>query len=78
MLFADSICFNLSYGTCRGPFEQQCIRYLTSNVCGSGPIRTGSSARCVPVRLVQGNSEQLQQSRSEGNARIMVLGEQRR
>ena len=47
MLFADFIlyelfctiimttvisCFNLQYVTCRGPLEQQCIRYLTSNV----------------------------------------------
>ena len=34
------ICFNLRYVICRGPLEQQCIRYLTSNVFGSGPIGT--------------------------------------
>ena len=34
------ICFNLRYVIFRGALEQQCIRYLTSNVFGSGPIAT--------------------------------------
>ena len=32
------ICFNLRYVSC--PLELQCIRYLTSNVFGSGPKGT--------------------------------------
>ena len=37
------ICFSLQYVSCRGPLEQQCIRYFTSNVFGSGSIGSDSS-----------------------------------
>ena len=62
------ICFNLQYAICRGPLEQQFIRYLTSNVFGSGCIGTDSSAW---ILFCQNNV-------SRRKARIMVVGEPRR
>ena len=68
------ICFNIQYAVCRGPVEQQCIRYLTSNVFGNGSTGTDSSA-CFFCQISSG---ELSTASAEGTARIMVVGGQRR
>ena len=71
------IFINLQFSICRGPLEQQCIRYLTSNVFGSGPMFTDTMI-VRPVFFCQISSGELSTASVEGNARLVVVDEQRR